>query len=165
MDGNIELRFELPSIRNRAIKEHERQSRSFRRNFRPITEKVSESVVKVVGDGEQVALGVVVAENGLILTKASEVEECNSLHVRIGRNKKRDAKVVRFDEANDLAILKIEETGLKVLDWSDEQVRLGAFVLVPNHIKQVVSVGSFSTVGRSVVGENQAHLGLSLIHI
>lgn len=160
LDGSIELRFELPSIRNRSIKEHERQARSFRRSFRPITEQIAQSVVKVVGDGEQVALGIVVAENGLILTKASEVEERNSLHVRIGRNKKRDAQVVKIDKANDLAILKIDEAGMSVLEWSNEQVRLGSFVLVPDHVNRVVSVGSYSAVGRSVVGENQAYLGV-----
>ena len=160
LDGNIELRFELPSIRNRVIREHERQSRSFRRKFRSITKEISKSVVKVVGDGDQVALGVVVAENGLILTKASEVEERNSLHVRIGRVKKFDARVVKIDKANDLAILKIDETGLPAINWSNEQVRLGSFVLAPDHVNRVIAVGADRAVGRSVANENQAHLGV-----
>ena len=160
LDGNIELKFELPSIRNRAVKQFERQGRSFRKSLRDLTFDISKSIVKVVGDGDQVALGVVVGENGFILTKASEVENRKSLHVRIGATRKRDAEIVRVDKKNDLAVLKIDEQDLQVMPWSNEQVRLGSFIVNPNHVNQVVSLGTYSAVARSVAGANQAFLGV-----
>lgn len=59
--------------------------------------------------------GTVVSEDGLILTKASELEQIKDFHVRVGTKKYRDPKVLGSDEIWDVALVRIEAEGLKPL--------------------------------------------------
>ena len=161
IDGKIELRFELPSIRNRPVKQYERQSRSLRRNLRPVVRQTAGSTVKITNGKEQIALGTIVREDGMILTKASEVTGKDNIYCVLGANRKFSAEIVRENEDNDLALLKIETNDLTPVIWSSKQVVGGAFVVTPNQLGEVVSLGSYSVVPRSTVGENRALLGVN----
>ena len=160
IDGKIELRFELPSIRNRPVQQYERQARSLRRNLRPVVRKPAGSTVKVMNGKEQIALGTVVREDGMILTKASEVSGKENLYCVLGANRKFAAEIVRENEENDLALLKIETSDLTAVTWSNAQPVGGAFVVTPNQLGEVIALGSYSVVARSTVGENRAQLGV-----
>ena len=72
--GNIALKFELPSLRERPVDRFERQNKSLRENLRVVVGSAVPSTVRIFNAAKQVALGIVVESNGLILTKASEVE-------------------------------------------------------------------------------------------
>ena len=162
LDGNIELKFELPSLRNRPVKRFERQSRSLRRNLRSVVSKVANSTVKIVDDnGQQIALGAIVRDDGLILTKASEVTEIENVSVVVGAKTNYAARVVHHDKSNDLALLKIDVNGLSPVSWSDAQPIGGTFVVTPNQLGEVVSIGSYSAVNRSTIGENRGFLGVA----
>ncbi|MEM9410471.1 MAG: hypothetical protein AAGA30_05125, partial [Planctomycetota bacterium] len=69
IDGTIELRFELPSLRNRPVQKYERQSRNLRRELRSSVFRAAKSAVAVYDDKIQIALGTVVKRNGYILSK------------------------------------------------------------------------------------------------
>ena len=160
IDGKIELRFELPSIRNRPVQEFERQSRSLRRNLRSAVRKIAASTVRITDGRDQLALGAVVRSDGMILTKASEIEGRDKIICELGVNRKFEAEVVRTNDENDLALLKIDASNLVPVSWSDKQLVGGSFVVTPNQIGEVISLGSYSVVPRSTVGENRALLGV-----
>ena len=56
--------------------------------------------------------GTVVSEDGLILTKASELEQVEDFHVRVGTKKYRTPKVLASDDLWDVALVRIEAEGL-----------------------------------------------------
>jgi serine protease Do len=78
----------------------------------------------------QVALGTIVAADGFILTKASEVVGRDVLKVTLN-GKSLEAKVVGVSEPQDLAMLKVEAKGLNAVTWADlkkEKVEVGEWV-------------------------------------
>ena len=161
LDGNIELRFELPSLRNRPVKRFERQSRTLRRNLRSSVAETSQSTVKITDErNTQIALGAVVLSDGYIVTKASELKNYDKIYCVLGVARKYVADVVKVNEENDLALLKIAATNLKPVDWSRRQPVSGAFVVTPDANGQVIALGSYSAVARSTIGNNTAFLGV-----
>ena len=161
LDGNIELRFELPSLRNRPARPFERQSRSLRRNLRMSVKSAAASTVKIMDGNEQIAMGVVIRSDGIVLTKFSEIEAKENVRCQIGLGPKYKAKLLKSDERNDIALLKIPANNLTPVVWSNRQPRNGIFVANPNHLGEVFSLGTYSVVPRSTLGENQGFLGVA----
>ncbi len=153
LDGNIELRFELPSIRNRPVQPFERQSRSLRRRLRPVVAEVASSVVKITDGTDQIALGTVVRSDGLILTKASEILNRSAIYCDVGLQGTHEATIVEMDQRNDLALLRINQRNLPAISWSDSQPLNGSFVVTPDPEGGVISLGAYSVVARSTIGE------------
>ena len=161
LDGNIELRFELPSLRNRPVKPFERQSRSLRRNLRSSVSQVARSTVRLTDqNNNQLALGAIVRQDGLIVSKASEIISQEELYCVLGINRKYKANILKVDPENDVALLKIDAAELTPVTWSSSQPVNGAFVVTPTPNGQVVALGSYSAVSRSTVGKNRAFLGV-----
>ena len=61
---------------------------------------------------KEIACGVVISAEGHILTKASEVRELTSLTVTVDKTNYPDVKVLMVDPTWDVALLKIEASGL-----------------------------------------------------
>ena len=76
----------------------------------------AKSVVRVQLDGKDTALGTVVAD-GYILTKASEVK-AGKVAVKTRDGRDLDAKVTATSDAFDLAVLKVDGTGLVPITWA-----------------------------------------------
>ncbi len=99
--------------------------------------------------------GVVISADGYILTNNHVIEGADDVRVSIGESNKRyDAKVVGRDALADIAVLKIEATGLApaVLGDSD-QLMVGDVVLAignPFGVGQSVSRGIVSALSRGV---------------
>lgn len=62
--------------------------------------------------------GTVVSDDGLIMTKASEIEEVESYYVRVGTKKFRDPIVVARNDVWDVMMIKIKAESLKPVDFS-----------------------------------------------
>ncbi len=97
--------------------------------------------------------GVVITADGYILTNNHVVEGADEVKVSIGESTKRyDATVVGRDAFADIAVLKIEATGLTPATFGDsEQLQVGDVVLAignPFGVGQSVSRGIVSAVGR-----------------
>jgi len=109
-------------------------------------------------EAQSLGSGVVVSPDGYIVTNA---------HVLVGnggqiRNVKvtlpsgqseLPAKIIGLDEVSDLALLKIEATGLPTLPWGDsDKVRIAEWVLAignPFQFNQTVTLGIVSAIGRA----------------
>ncbi len=158
--SNIALKFELPSMRNRQLNQLERQSNIV---LSQITEPVSSTVVstvRVLSKNRHVAMGIIVKTDGYILTKASEVENRKQLMVELNDGRKLEAKVIRSENNNDLAVLKVEANGLSIVNWSDTKTKTGSFLLTPDIDGSVIALGTYSVAPRSTKAGEQAFLGV-----
>jgi len=74
--------------------------------------------------------GTVVSSDGLVLTKASELEEVEDYVIRIGTKKYRSIKVVATDVSWDVALVKVEAEGLLPVDLTgNSEIAHGTWVL------------------------------------
>ncbi len=104
--------------------------------------------------------GVVVSRDGYIITNNHVVAEADDVKVSIGDSLKRyNATVIGTDALADLAVLKIDATGLKPATLGDsDQLKVGDVVLAignPFGVGQSVSRGIVSAVGRGNLGIEQ----------
>jgi S1-C subfamily serine protease len=99
--------------------------------------------------------GVVISADGYIITNNHVVDDADDVRVSIGdSNKRYEAKVVGRDPGSDLAVLKIEATGLSPATFGDsDQLQVGDVVLAignPFGVGQSVSRGIVSALGRGM---------------
>lgn len=66
----------------------------------------------------EIAYGVVVSPEGHVLTKASEIAGVSNLSLRVGQQAYADAKVVAVDDEWDVALVKVEASGLTPVDFA-----------------------------------------------
>jgi serine protease Do len=159
LQGTIQLKFELPSVRNRPVKPLERQSRQMRQMLKPAVGSASASTVKIMVGDRHVAMGTIISGDGIILTKASEIKKKKDIKCVFGSGQSLPARISRIDSANDLAVLNVDASGLTPVQWSQRQPLLGSFVLTPDEAGGVAVVGCYSGPPRSMVGE-RAFLGV-----
>jgi serine protease Do len=97
--------------------------------------------------------GVVVSADGYILTNHHVIDGANQISVELIDRRTYDAKLIGSDAPSDLAVLKIEASGLPVLPLGDsDKVRVGDMALAvgnPLGIGETVTAGIISAKGRS----------------
>jgi serine protease Do len=98
--------------------------------------------------------GFLIREDGYLVTNAHVVGDAERIQVRLSDGRRFDAKLVGLDERVDLALLKIEATGLPVAQLGDSnRTRVGEFVLALGHpfgLEQTVSFGIVSRKGAPI---------------
>jgi serine protease Do len=108
---------------------------------------------------ESLGSGVIISPDGYILTANHVVEGSDEIEVTIAGSKRiYTAKVIGTDPPTDVAVLKIESTGLPAITLADsDQLEVGDVVLAignPFGIGQTVTKGIVSALGRSGLGFN-----------
>jgi Do/DeqQ family serine protease len=102
---------------------------------------------------EGLGSGVIVSPDGHILTNYHVVDGAEEIEIELTDRRVLRAKVVGSDQPSDLAVLKVEATGLPVLPLGNsDEVRVGDVVLAvgnPLGIGQTVTSGIVSAKGRS----------------
>ena len=102
---------------------------------------------------EGVGSGVIVSNDGYILTNHHVVDGAIEIKVETTDNRSYTAKLVGSDQPSDLAVLKIDAQNLPVLTLGDsDKVRVGDIVLAvgnPLGIGQTVTSGIISAKGRA----------------
>jgi serine protease Do len=98
--------------------------------------------------------GVIIKSNGYIVTNNHVVDGADELEVTLYDNRKFKAKLIGRDPNTDLAVIKIEESGLPVLTYANsDDVRVGEWVLAvgnPFNLTSTVTAGIVSAIGRSI---------------
>jgi serine protease Do len=145
--------------------------------LRDLSTKISPSVVQVVGTGygleadeehtgtsvlsrqRSTGSGVIVSEDGYILTNAHVIDGARSIRIkltgqRIGPASLLDAKLIGKDSLLDLALLKIATTGLKPLSFGNSiKIKQGQLVLAfgsPLGMDNSVTMGVVSAPARQL---------------
>jgi Do/DeqQ family serine protease len=105
--------------------------------------------------------GVIVSQEGYILTNNHVVDSANEVKVELPDKRSFTAKVVGTDPASDLAVVKIEAKDLPTLQFGDsDAVRIGDVVLAvgnPLGVGETVTSGIISAKGRTTPGDPDAY--------
>ena len=100
--------------------------------------------------------GVIVDPSGLIITNNHVVNKADDIRVVLSDKREFKAKLIGTDSKTDIAVIKIEATGLSPIAWADsDQLEVGEFVLAvgsPFGLTQTVTMGIVSAVGRASMG-------------
>ncbi|MEQ8808153.1 MAG: trypsin-like peptidase domain-containing protein, partial [Imperialibacter sp.] len=98
--------------------------------------------------------GVIIADNGYIVTNNHVVENASEVEVLMNDNRTFDAKVVGTDPTTDLALLKIDGKNLPFVKFgSSEHINVGEWVLAignPFEFRSTVTAGIVSATGRNI---------------
>lgn len=157
--GNIALKFELPSLRNRAVDMRERQSPAILDALSAQVQTVVPSTVAIMSGKRQIALGTVVDSNGLIATKSSELKKRKYLKVVTSDARDFDAEIVYSDDEYDIAFVKVD-TELQPITWNQPSALPGAFLILPAPNGKAFAMGTMSVTARSTSIGEQAKLGV-----
>jgi serine protease Do len=102
--------------------------------------------------------GFIISTDGYILTNAHVVEDADEVTVRLTDKQEFKAKVIGSDTRTDVALLKINATGLpKVLPGDPGRLKVGEWVAAigsPFGFENSVTAGIVSAKGRSLPQEN-----------
>ncbi len=109
-------------------------------------------------ESQSLGSGFIISADGYILTNAHVVDRADQITVRLSDKREFKAKVIGADKRTDVALLKIEATGLpKVTLGSPELLKVGEWVLAigsPFGFDSSVTAGIVSAKGRSLPQEN-----------
>lgn len=102
--------------------------------------------------------GVIVSTDGYILTNHHVVEAADEIQVALHDGRTVPARVVGSDPETDLAVLKVNLTGLPAISFAQpDKGNVGDIVLAigdPFGVGQTVTMGIISALGRSHLGIN-----------
>ena len=102
--------------------------------------------------------GFIVSADGYILTNAHVVDMADDVTVKLNDKREFKAKVIGADKRTDVAVIKIEASGLPAVKIGDpEKLRVGEWVLAigsPFGFESTVTAGIVSAKGRSLPQEN-----------
>ena len=103
-----------------------------------------------VGSGS----GVIIREDGYIVTNNHVIDGATEIEVTLNNNEKYPAVLVGADPATDVALLKVEATGLPYIPFADsDKLRLGEWVIAigsPYDLRSTITAGIVSAKGRSM---------------
>jgi serine protease Do len=104
--------------------------------------------------------GVVISADGFVVTNQHVIGESEAeVTVTIGDRREVRAKIIGVDSWTDLALLKVDATGLPVIPWGDSsKLRVAEWVMAvgnPFSLNQTVTLGIVSALGRANVGITQ----------
>lgn len=124
----------------------DRQDRGTRPDAEPETRR------QQIGQGT----GFIVSEDGYILTNNHVVARADELTVRMRNGGEYDARVVGADAESDLAVIKIDTSGLTPIEFADsDDLYIGEWVLAigsPFGLDHTVTAGIVSAKGRNQMG-------------
>lgn len=98
--------------------------------------------------------GVIISSDGYIATNNHVVEGADELEVITSDNRSYPAKVIGRDPSTDIAVIKIEKSGLSAMTFGNsDNVRVGEWVLAvgnPFSLESTVTAGIISAIGRDI---------------
>ncbi|PYK97591.1 MAG: hypothetical protein DME19_15780 [Verrucomicrobia bacterium] len=140
--------------------------REFRRRFEERRQRAPRRNREPVFDAE--GSGVVIREDGYVLTNRHVVEDADKIKVRFKNGKEYKAEVRGEDVQSDLAVIKIDAVGLTIARLADSsKTRVGEFAIAigaPFSLDYSVTFGHVSAKGRHIIpGEEGAALDQDFI--
>lgn len=119
----------------------------FNRNPRQFRNPNEEAMVQ-----NSLGSGVVVTSEGHIITNNHVVDQVDEIEVQLSDGRTKKAKLIGADAVVDLAVLKVDEPGLKPMKFGDsDAVQAGDFVVAignPFGFEETVTDGIISSKGR-----------------
>ena len=127
--------------------------------FEELAADARRSTVEVSSGGRPVALGTIVAADGWILTKASDLAD--RIRCRFHDGRRADATLMGVDEDYDVALLRVEKKDLRPVEFAEADLPKGSWILSPDR-RGIASVGVLS-VGQRHVVQTPGVLGVQIV--
>lgn len=98
--------------------------------------------------------GVIVSEDGYIVTNYHVIEDASEIEVILNDNRKYAAEIIGTDPSTDLAVIKVKEKGLQPIPLGNsDEIRVGEWVLAvgnPFNLTSTVTAGIVSAKARNI---------------
>jgi Do/DeqQ family serine protease len=98
--------------------------------------------------------GVIISQDGYIVTNNHVIQNASEIQVTLNNNTTFDAEVVGTDPSTDIAVLKINKTGLRAIPIANsDDVKVGQWVLAvgnPFNLNSTVTAGIVSAKARNI---------------
>lgn len=98
--------------------------------------------------------GVIISEDGYIVTNNHVIDKASKVEVVLNDNKSYQASIIGQDPSSDLALLKIDATDLpRIAYGNSDQIKVGEWVLAvgnPFNLESTVTAGIISATGRDI---------------
>ena len=127
--------------------------------WRPLVAKTRLSTVRVIKKNRQVALATIVSADGYALTKASEVAK-GDFEVEFGDGRMVSAKIVDEMKAYDLALIKLDATGLVPANFANTDTPVGTLIAAVSTGEDATGLGVISVAARSLDERSKGFLGI-----
>ena len=109
-------------------------------------------------ESQSLGSGFIISADGYIMTNAHVVDSADKITVRLTDKREFRAKVIGADKRTDVALLKIEATGLpKIIVGDPNKLKVGEWVIAigsPFGFDSSVTAGIVSAKGRSLPQDN-----------
>lgn len=161
-----------PSVRqdddDSAQRRYRRETPEINRTWAPILDEARLSTARVLRDGKPIAFATAVGEKGWLITKSSEVhdakgKELENITVQFSGGITLAVKVSDVHPRFDLALLKVEATGLTPVHWAAGELPApGSYVAAVTPEKVPAAVGVLSVPSRNLDETHKGFLGISL---
>jgi serine protease Do len=107
---------------------------------------------------QSVGSGFILSSDGYILTNSHVVDDASEVMVKLSDKREFRAKVIGVDKRTDVAVLKIDATGLPRVTIGDpEKLKVGEWVAAigkPFGLENTITAGIVSAKGRELPNEN-----------
>ena len=123
--------------------------------LKPVADVQKRAAAASVGIGDKPAtaklMGVILSPDGYILTKADETHQMKKIVVWLDQATSLEARLVHRDDKLDLALLKLERSGLSPLEWGDSTTLTpGQWLLSLMNHDRVLRLGVVSAKRRAI---------------
>lgn len=135
-----------------------------RREFAALIEQSRLSTAKIYKGDYVKALGTVVAKEGLLITKASEIEDDAELAVELLGKEKMTAELIEVNEENDLALLWVHDFNLTPVTWAPgSELPVGSLMATSGTHTSPLAIGTVSLPLRNLSERNKGFLGVGIL--
>lgn len=136
----------------------------------PVLEAARRSTARLLREGRPIALATVVHQGGWLLTKASEVQDgkgqaLSEMSAEFPGGITLAVRVADVHRRHDLALLKVEASGLRPVEWGKESApEPGSYVAAVGLEAVPVAIGVISVAARNLDETRKGFLGISVEH-
>lgn len=134
--------------------------------FEPQREVIQKCSAVFYDGRDEIGYGVVISEDGYLVTKASELEGVEDLNVRVDREAFDEAEIIEVNRVWDVALVKVAAEGLSAASFAaDSEIAQGSWVVVngaTSRTRRRVLAGVISANAREIPPAGGAVLGVSL---
>lgn len=142
---------------------YEKMHGSTLREFAPLVDRSRQSTVKIYKGDEVRVLGTVVAQEGLIVTKASEIRNNQDLAVQLPNKEIVPAELIEVNEENDLALLWVHQFDLTPITWAPgSDLPIGSLLASSGTVSLPLTIGTVSLGLRNLLESKKGFLGISM---
>ncbi|MBS3063694.1 MAG: trypsin-like peptidase domain-containing protein [Candidatus Diapherotrites archaeon] len=124
-------------------------------DFSGIVDELIPKVVSIKSQGS-LASGAIFRQDGFIVTNYHVIEGKTDISITLSNKKQYKAEIIGFNQDNDLAVLKVERTGLRFFEFGNsDNVKVGEKVLAlgnPLGLDFTVTQGIVSAKNRKISG-------------